>query len=493
MDKNILTKKPFFQLAPELVKPQYMRSLDPKLPRQQRNRYVQLTQDQFLRWYDPAAHDINSTLYYPDIVRYDEEKDRYYKEYRFRASFPFQRIICIQQLVHLCGNDLHHELTGNHNTKQEIEAFMRMKTGWLDKNMEIAFYQLARGVKKLADAAIVCYIYNGKFYWKPLAYDFGDTLFPHYGEDGQLETFARMYDSYDAKGEQNITYVEVWDKQNLTRYKRDRKGFSGMVNDLKEYFGLDGFSVDMQPTPHGFNEVPIVYHRDDDGPCYIGSQSAIDKYELAVSHLCQNNMAYAFPIMVLSGDSIDIKADMYGAVKAIDAGVNGKAEYLEPSGNSQSFQLQLETLLKMIFQGSFAVLPPEVRSGDMPGVSIKLIYSPSIDKAIVDCKEYDLSIDKLVRLFKWGYGIEIGAPRELANLGTYTWAEPYVHQNMTELVNQLVQLTNAGLLSRSTGCTLTGLGANNEEDKIIMEYKQQQAADLLYDLKSEGNDTTGTA
>ena len=486
MDKYILTKKPWARiLPPSPFDKGITTKVEPIFPRNERAAYITVSQTDFLRQYDPVGHIINSPEYYPDRVKYNEETDEYYKEYMFRAAFPFQKMILIQQLVHLCGNDVHHELTGAHNTETENSLFMSMRTGWLDKNMELSLYQLARGVKKTGDSAICIYMYKGKVQWKPLAFDRGDMLFPHYGEDGELETFARMYDTYDAKGDSVTTFVEVWDKTNMTRYRRDNQGLLGIYNDIKDYLGMDDFTLDLKPTPHGFNEVPIVYLRDDDGPCWCGSQDAIDKYELAVSHLCQNNMAYAFPIMVLNGDEINIKADMYGAVKAIDAGVNGKASYLEPQGNVESFKLQLETLLKMIFQGSFAVLPPEVRSGDMPGVSIKLIYSPSIDRAIIDAKEYDLSLDKLVKLFKWGYGMEIGKAREMSNLGTYSWIEPYVHQNMTELVNNLVQLTNAGLLSRKTGCQIHGYGANNEEDIIITEFKQQQAADLLYDLQGE--------
>lgn len=469
MERYILTKKPFARIQPGPLVPQVTNTLEPRTIASGRARYTIASQLDFLRQYDPAGHIINSEKHYPDRVKYNEETGEYYKEYMFRAAFPFQRIILTQQLVHLCGNDLHHEMTGHHNSVDEESLFMDYRRGWLDKNMELTLYELARGTKKLGDSAIVFYLSKGKLRWKPLAYDRGDTLFAHYNDDGELSTFARLYDAYDEKGQRTLTYVEVWDKTHMTRYKRSHVGVKGFVSDFKDYLGMDGYTVDMRPTPHGFTEVPVVYMRDDDGPCWSGSQDPIDKYELAISNLCQNNMAYAFPIMVLNGDEIDIKADMYGAVKAIDAGVNGKASYLEPQGNVEAFKLQLEVLLKMIFQGSFAVLPPEVRSGDMPGVSIKLIYSPSIDKAIIDCKEYDSAIDSLTRLFKFGYGLELGKQREMTALGTYTWAEPYVHQNMTELVQNLVNLSNAGLISRSTGTMLTGIGANNEEDKILRE------------------------
>lgn len=70
----------------------------------------------------------------------------------------------------------------------------------------------------------------------------------------------------------------------------------------------------------------------------------------------------------------------------------------------------------MIFMGSFVVMPPEVKSGDLPGVAIKLIYSPSLEKAMIDCKEFDESIDKMKRLFLHGYGTEKGQLTKFLNL-----------------------------------------------------------------------------
>lgn len=81
------------------------------------------------------------------------------------------------------------------------------------------------------------------------------------------------------------------------------------------------------------------------------SQDNIDKYELAISHLCQNNMAYAFPIMLLKGEDVEIQGDMYGAVKAITMGKDDDAGFMNRPEASQSFELQINTLLKMILWG----------------------------------------------------------------------------------------------------------------------------------------------
>ena len=192
--------------------------------------------------------------------------------------------------------------------------------------------------------------------------------------------------------------------------------------------------------------------------------------------------------MVLKGEEVEIQGDIYGDVKSIIMGGEDDAKYLSPQDASSSFTIQLNTLLKMIFMGSFIVEPPEVKSGDLPGVAIKLIYSPSLEKAIIDAKEYDKSVDKLVRLFKFGYGIERQMVTQMENLTVFSWIDPYVHQNSSELVNNLCMLVNSGLLSVNTGCTLTGYGENNEFDKIMKEYKEKNAADLLQDIKTPINE-----
>lgn len=65
---------------------------------------------------------------------------------------------------------------------------------------------------------------------------------------------------------------------------------------------------------------------------------------------------------------------------------------------------------------------------------------------------------------------------------------PYVHQNAAELVSNLVQLVGAGILSKETGSEESGYGKNNEWDRIMREYKEQQQADLLYQLKIKKNE-----
>ena len=92
------------------------------------------------------------------------------------------------------------------------------------------------------------------------------------------------------------------------------------------------------------------------------------------------------------------------------------------------------------------------------------------------------------RLFLHGYGTEKGQLTKFLNFKIFSWAVPYVHQNAAELVSNLVQLVGAGILSKETGSEESGYGKNNEWDRIMREYKEQQQADLLYQLKIKKNE-----
>lgn len=479
--KEILTKRPFTRVLPDgYMEGRTVKGTEKLSFYNDTLTYKIVSQSDFIREYEPSGHKINSPEYYPDRIKYDEVNKVHIKEKVVRVAFPFQMIISVQQLIHMCGNDIHFELTDSKVSDENREMFLDFQKGWLNKNMEIAFYYFAKSVKITGDGAIAFYLKNGKVYTKNLSFLEGDILFPHYDPlTGELDVFARKYSDFDEEGEEITSWVEVWDNSYLRRFKQDKKGIKGTINNLKEYFGIEGYSL-VEESRHQFNVCPIVYHRAQEGACWSFSQDSIDMYELAISHLCQNNMAYAFPIMVLKGDEVKIEGDIYGAVKAITMGKEEDAGFMSRPDSSKAFELQINILLKMIFMGSFVVMPPEIKSGDLPGVAIKLIYSPSLEKAITDAKEFDKSIDTMIKLFKFGYGIESGKSSKFAGMNIFGWIKPYVHENTAELINNLVQSVNAGFLSKESASELSGFGMNNEFDRIVLEVKKEQEADLLY-------------
>ncbi|MCM1295404.1 MAG: phage portal protein [Muribaculaceae bacterium] len=440
----------------------------------------------FLRQYYPSGHLINDTNYYPDRLKYDEERKQFFTEKVVRCAFPFQMIITAQHLVHISGNDVRHELTDAKVDEKTQTLFHDWQKGWLNENIETSLYYLYKSTYTTGDGAVLFFLKEGKMYTKNLSLLYGDKLLPNYDPmTGKLRAFGRKFSDFDEESRERVQWLEVWDEKYLYRFRRDIRGARGAVTKIKEWFGLDGWVLDAEPEEHGFKRVPVSYHRRDEGACWSFVQDAIDKYELAVSYLCQNNMAYAFPIMVLQGDDIDIQGDIYGQVKAISADKDAKIGYLERGDNTAAFTLQLETLLKQIFLGSFAVQPPEVHSGDLPGVAVKLIYAPSLDCAMIDAKEFDHVIDDVRQLFTYAYGVQEKKLTQYQSLNIISYIEPYVHQNAAEIINNIVQAVNSGVLSRRTGSERTNIGRNNEYDRIILEQKEAEKADLLYQIKTQ--------
>lgn len=492
MINDILTKRAFVRPMPQFVQATTLtrKPERAKVPKDT-TLWQTISQGQFVREYYTSGHLINDATYYPDRIKYDEEKKQFFTEKVVRCAFPLQMIITSQHLVHIAGNDIRHELTDSETSEEREQLFLKWQKGWLDENIETRLYFFYKSAYIVGEAALLFYLKDGKMYTKNLSYLNEDTLYPHYDSiTGKLDAFARKFSDYDEENNEYVQWLEVWDEKYLRRYRRDVQGFRGAVTKVKELFGLDGWTL-VSEELHGFERVPVAYHRRDEGACWSFVQDAIDKYELAVSYLCQNNMAYAFPIMVLKGDNVEIQGDIYGQVKAITADKESDIKYLERSDNTAAFELQLNTLLRQIFLGSFAVMPPEVKSGDLPGVAIKLIYSPSLDRAMIDAKEFDHVIDDVQELFTYAFGVQEGKLTQYQALNILSYIVPYIHQNTAELIQNLVQATGAGILSKETGSELTSYGKNYEFAKITAEAKEQEKADLLYQsLKNNQNKTT---
>lgn len=499
--KNILSKRPFGRITSKGYKSASIITDLDGTPYYEDNTFWQvMSQGDFLREYYPSGHLVNNDTWYPDKIKYEEAVNeetgktykKYYKEKVLRVAVPFQMIIVAQQLVHIFGNNTKHTIIMPTTTEVQQLNFFDWRMGWLERNNEISLYEWGKSLLITGDAAICYYIKDGKEGQRVFSYLSGDTLFPHYDRFGQMDVFARRYYDYDEDGETKTEWVEVYDRECVTLYKKDIKGLGGISAKIKEVFGLDGYIQVGNPEPHYAGEVPIVYFRIS-GPAWEAVQDCIDHWELGFSQLGQNNMAFGFPIMVLKSDEgAEIESDLYGSVKAIKMGSSDSAEYLKHDESPESVKLFLEKLSEMIFMGSFVVKTPEVKSGDMPGVAIKLIYSPSLDKAILNKKDLDACIDKCQRLFTTFYGIEKGKLTEYRELKFISEIEPYVHQNNAELISNLVQAVTGGFLSKQTASQACPYATNNEIDKVLREAKEEQQQDLLYQLKTQQNKQTTT-
>ena len=493
---DYLTKKPFYRLQNSGLEKR-----NEKTTRVDAMKYAEkplvgmpMTQADFLEEYYPSAHKITSEFFFPECYNYGEvitedgeKMETMYREETFRVSVPLQKVVALQHLVHLYGNDLHHELADSKVSTDLNDQFMRFQMGWLQKNMDIAIYEAGRSEEITGDKAIVFYMYNKKAYTKVLSYLNGDTLYPHYDQiTGRLDVFARKYSAYDEDNNIVATWVEVWDKTNLYRYKQTNVGLKGATNKAKKLLGLNSFELVSQ-QPHGFSECPVAYGRaKDNGPGWNDVQYLADEIEVALSYWAKSCASTANDAYIMKGDNVDIKGDPLGRVRAFTMGKDDSVELLEKKTGGDFFKSYVERLYKEFFRGSFTVETPELKSGDTPASTIKLIYAPNLDMAITQAKDQQEFINQVKHLFCLAYGMEQGKITEYMRLEEHilSYIIPFVHQSETEKVANLVALKNAGLMSTETGCEQNPYCTNGEADKVFREQKQAQAADRLYQLRT---------
>lgn len=467
---------------------------------------INMKQDDFIRQYYPSSHNIKDPMFYPDIWRQIEEpvldQDgndtgrtvlNTYVEKVPRFAFAYQQIITYKQLVHLCGNDIQFDL----NTKSEsdkMKADVRMfHDGWHEKDMEHAFYEFAKSVKITGDAAFVAYIENGKYGWEVLSFLKGDKIYPHYGKDGKLAVFARAYKEHTEDGK-TIDRLEVWDDTYLYRL---HKATEASENPVTMTFGrgastysLDGYVYDnpaIGPEIHGFqNRVPVAYHRDESGPCWSSSQDSIEEYEIAFSQMAHNNKAFGEPILYLQGENVEANHDMNGTIKTITMGPDDKAGYLTGQSASDSFMKELEDLHDRIFEQSFVVTPPELKSGDLPAAALKILYSPAVEKGINDAEAFTPAVNEIVYLFSFGYGVECTKSLDFVNLPLRPWIKVYVHISESAIMADLAVGVQNGFISKRTASERAWFYAvSTEWERLTEEAKEAEKADLLTQFEKQ--------
>ena len=503
--RKILVKKPFFELTPKgyMTHDGYCRNEvsdneDPQMPQDTLYRVIK-TQKDFLREFYPTSHKIFDKDLYPDIWRKNPEDGKWYVQEIQRTAFAFQQVVHTKHTLHLTGNDIQFELAGDPEMKKQeeyINLLAKFKKGWYMHDMEIRHYEAVSSYMKVAEAAVVGYFdKNKKFGTRTLAFDRGDTLYPQTDPlTGELVVFARKYNDYDEEGNEKTEWVEVWDDRKFYRFKKQVN--EGVVKEtikkIAKIFGIDDYSC-VEEKDHGFPFIPVAYVRNDDGPCWSAVQKNIEDYEEAFSYLCENNKAYAFPIMKLKGDGDDITVvgDTDGSAKMIQiTDTNGDADFINGTDASDAFATQLNKSYDLIYELSFTVKPPELKSGDLPGVAIKLLYSPAIEVAENDAKKMHPFLDQLVRICKYGIGMEEDCMATMTGLPIHAWVEIYVHQNKSEVITNLATAVQNGFLSKQTASErCPDFPVNDEYDRIMREKKEEDQQDLLMDIQRADNET----
>lgn len=308
--------------------------------------------------------------------------------------------------------------------------------------------------------------------FRNFSFDKGDVLYPHYDPvTGKLSLLGRKFSLTDKEGYKE--YLEAWDDTNHILLSRKREDGNTEIK----------WDVELQEV-HGFGRIPVVYSRYGQ-PCWADSQSTIEKLELSLSQLAENNMAYALRILYSLGGDIELLSTLDGTPTQIQSpDPQAKVGFLEPADSSKSFELEIRTLDEYAYKNSFAVKTPEIKSGsDVSSLTVKMLFADAVQKADSDSKFYQSLLDEVVDICKIGFGIEEQNITDFANLRIKTKLYPYIFLSETEEVSNIVQLKSIGGLSSRSATEEAyelGYGCIDEYERILKEEHDQLVADSQF-------------
>lgn len=431
-------------------------------------RFDLYSQADFIREFDINAHAINSVKYMPNQLTIEKGGNNAYKMYnkiKSRFAVSWQSRIFTKRLASLTGNNIDLSIANAVTGKNMQDILALFREGWIVKNMENALYEAFSSDGKTGDCAIAFYMVNGELGWRSFGYEKGDTLYPHYDPmTGRLAILGRKYAELDENGEP-VEKLEVWDDTFYARYAKTKK--------VETVEGKDRWVVEQEAIPHNFTRIPVAYDRYGE-PFWANSQSLIEGYEMAMSQLAENNMAYALRILTLLGGEMDLKRSADGTPTVINApDPNAKVGFLEPADSSKSFELQLEKVEKNIMRSSFAVETPEIHSGsDMSSLTVKMLFADSYQKALEDGQHFQPFLTDVIAIFKEGYGKEIGKISDFNVLKVKAEIIPWIFMSESEVVSNIVQLRGCGAMSKRSASDQAfelGYGTIDEAERVAQE------------------------
>ena len=434
------------------------------------------TQSDFTREFFPTSHLINSLKYYPNSTFINRENGAYQAKVRSRIAVGFQQYIHLQRKEALLGNNVGMKLISDSTRERPIEQLAFFREGWEDRDVEVAVNNAIDADLRLADCAVYVYMDDRKVRWRVFSFDKGDVLYPHYDTlTGDIALLGRLYHQTDWDGNTH-QFLDVVDKTHFVTYRQK--------DDAK------GWEMEGSPVPHGFPECPAAYHRSDWGPCWAASQALIDGWEIALSQFSENNAAYALRILYTLGAEMDILTNTDGTPNRIDSpDPQSKVGFLEPAqGADGAFAKQLELMKKEILRGSFVVETPEIKSGtDISSRTVKMLFADSYMKAMSDSIEYQGFLNKIARLFKFGYFLEKNRVSEVDSFNFKCYLDPFIFMSENDVISGIQQMMAAGAMSVQTATELLyniGYSSPDEvrritqeaHDELVAEARQQQSA-----------------
>jgi hypothetical protein len=284
-------------------------------------------------------------------------------------------------------------------------------------------------------------------------------LIPVYKKDGvSLKSFIRRYSSVDDDGKSHDTIDIITDKT------IERRRLDG-----GNWVPLDA------PVAHGFHQIPVAYHRENDVAWGAG-QDLIDKIERLLSDVRESNAYFAFGILFLSGDGVQVLPPKHTQGKVITSeDPNADAKLLKSDDMSPALKFEFDRYSKELFRttGTVIIDPEVLKGGDQSGAYIKNLYNDAIQYAMDAKPRWQNVLDRIVSIVKEGLGRESEDTLDYDKLTVISEPDIYIPMNAAEEIQMVNQSKVAGTISIQTASEKSELAAPDEMERLQKQAEEE--------------------
>jgi hypothetical protein len=424
-------------------------------------RFQKVTQDKFLAELDPNSHDINNRTLYPDkLIKSTTTVNSVTTEYTTiteiaRVSVSLQAMIATKQCVHLWAKQ------PKFTSKRGIDPnlFSRFKEYWTERNAQCSLYLMAKSALTTGDGAICFFLNEGKLAYKVWSYKDGDVLIPVYKANGvDMRMFVRRYYSVPDGEDNPVDTLDLYGDKTYTQ----------LINKGNVW------EVSIPEMSHGFSQIPVAYHREPDVAWGAG-QDLIDKIERLLSDVRESNAYFAFGIMFLSGDDVQVMPPKSSQGKVIiSQDSQAQAKLLDQPDLSGSLKFEYDQYTKQLYRitGTVVIDPEILKGGDQSGAYIKNLYNDAIQYAMDAKPRWQPVLEKIVAIVKEALELE---EQDLSYRELVVISDPdiYVPMNIAEEIRLVNESYAAGTISQETAAQSNLLSTPDEykriQDEVVPE------------------------
>lgn len=385
------------------------------------------------------------------------------------------------------------ELILENNEGENSELFSSFNESYNDADTDEINDKIGKETLAYGQSAELLYIKKGSVKYQFLSAR-SNKLYPLFDEKGDMDAFIRAYNMNEYTDDHKlviVTYYEVYTEKEMFKFKKQGNEYEQVTIETE-----DGKNVPILK----YEKIPIVYYYMET-PLAWTVKGLLDRLNTIKSVHGDTNDYFAFPYLLLKGEPVtedaeDGNKDKSKPVKQAqnvfhlatmnEAGekVEADASFLVWSTKPESAIYEMESLQQ---DALYITSTPNLSFDNLKGLSavsgvaLELMFTDAIAQSLSQ-KNLFFSLSRRINIHKQLL-TEITSGKDFTKLKINIEFLSPIPKNFKELIDNLVNASMSGIMSKETAIGINPYVPNNEIEKDLI--KEEAAIGESFDIPED--------